>query len=87
MTGLDVNSDVLDFARKRSAASVQFVRGDARQLPFQHRAFDHVIAGTGLCFVHDWMHTVAELARVSHNGKVIEHLFESFARPLGICHA
>src|SRR5512134_2703264 len=35
VTGLDVNSDLLDFARKRSAASVHFVRGDARELPFQ----------------------------------------------------
>jgi SAM-dependent methyltransferase len=65
VTGLDVNNDLLDFARKRSAASVQFVRGDARRLPFQDSAFDHVIAVTSLCFVHDWMGTVGEVARVS----------------------
>ena len=71
LTGLDPDGEWLCFARQQSSASIRFVQGDARQLPFRDRAFDHAIAVTSLCFVEDWTRAVAEPARVTQRRFVV----------------
>jgi SAM-dependent methyltransferase len=66
VTGLDNDLSALQFARGRSSA--RFVGGDARQLPFADRSFDHCIAVTSLCFVDDPARAVAEMWRVARHG-------------------
>jgi len=51
MTGLDVSEPMLAVARQRTPQGIAWLQGDAVQLPFADRSFDHVVALTSLCFV------------------------------------
>lgn len=64
-TGLDPNPDWLDFARARSSPALNWVEGDARDLPFADASFDHVLSIAALCFVDDERRAVAEAVRVT----------------------
>jgi SAM-dependent methyltransferase len=64
-TGLDPNSDWLDYARAHSSADLTWVEGDARALPFADACFDHVLSIAALCFVDDERQAVAEAVRVT----------------------
>jgi SAM-dependent methyltransferase len=64
-TGLDPNSVWLDFARAHSSPALNWVEGDARDLPFADASFDHVLSIAALCFVDDERQAVAEAVRVA----------------------
>jgi SAM-dependent methyltransferase len=64
-TGLDPNSAWLDFARTHSSPALNWVEGDARDLPFADASFDHVLSIAALCFVDDERQAVAEAVRVA----------------------
>jgi SAM-dependent methyltransferase len=64
-TGLDPNSVWLDFARAHSSLALNWVEGDARDLPFADASFDHVLSIAALCFVDDERQAVAEAVRVA----------------------
>lgn len=64
-TGLDPNPDWLDYARARSSPALNWVEGDARELPFADASFDHVLSIAALCFVDDERQAVAETVRVA----------------------
>lgn len=71
VTGLDTDPRMLAAARERASASgatITFVEGDARSLPFSEGSFDVVVAIAVLCFVADAEHTVKEMARVLRPG-------------------
>lgn len=68
MTGLDVSEAMLAVARQRTPQGIAWLQGDAAQLPFADRSFDHVVALTSLCFVPDWPRAVAEIVRVARRG-------------------
>lgn len=68
MTGLDVSEAMLAVARRRTPQGIAWLQGDAAQLPFADRRFDHVVALTSLCFVPDWPRAVAEIVRVARRG-------------------
>ncbi len=68
MTGLDVSEAMLAVARQRTPQGITWLQGDAAQLPFADRSFDHVVALTSLCFVPDWPRAVAEIVRVARRG-------------------
>ena len=69
VTGLDPDLDALRFAHSRRPAN--FIAGDAQQLPFADRSFDHCVAITSLCFVDEPARAVAEMARVARKGMVL----------------
>lgn len=64
-TGLDPNPAWLDYARAHSNPALDWVQGDARDLPFADASFDHVLSITALCFVDDERAAVAEIVRVA----------------------
>jgi ubiquinone/menaquinone biosynthesis C-methylase UbiE len=65
IVGLDLDERALEFARRRSPETVQFLPGDTTCLPFDDRSFDKVMSVTALCFVPQWQMAVAEIVRVS----------------------
>lgn len=66
-TGLDPNADWLDYARAHSSPALNWVEGDARDLPFADAGFDRVLSIAALCFVDDERRAVAEAVRVARH--------------------
>lgn len=64
VTGLDADSSMLAFARKRDSRQ-HYVEGDAQALPFPNRSFDDVISVATLCFVENERLALAEILRVT----------------------
>jgi len=62
-TGLDITPELLEIARDRTP-ELEFVEGDAQDLPFPDGHFDAVISVFGCIFAPDHQRTAAELARV-----------------------
>jgi SAM-dependent methyltransferase len=69
--GLDLTPRLLAIARERAAdagVSVDWVEGDAEELPFEDGSFDAVISVFGAMFAPDQRKAAAELARVLKPG-------------------
>jgi ubiquinone/menaquinone biosynthesis C-methylase UbiE len=69
--GLDYVPALLDRGRERAAAErldVEFVEGDAQELPFEDGAFDVVMSIFGAMFAPDHQRTADELLRVCASG-------------------
>lgn len=67
--GLDINPDMLEFARKfplnqSELASIEWREGDAQALPFQDETFDVVFCQIGLMFFPDQVMALREMRRV-----------------------
>jgi SAM-dependent methyltransferase len=74
VTGLDLTPELLDAARRRSAeagATVEWVEGDAEQLPFEDDTFDRVTSCFGVIFAPRHLVAVGELVRVARPGASI----------------
>ena len=65
VTGLDPNPAWLAYARRRSGPAIDWVEGDARNLPFSEASFDHVVSIAALCFIDDERTPLAEIVRVA----------------------
>ena len=71
--GLDFTEAMLEVARHRAQAlsigpRLEFVRGDAQQLPFADHSFDIVTVGYGLRNLAQWQAGLAEMWRVARPG-------------------
>jgi SAM-dependent methyltransferase len=64
VTGIDLDSDSLAFARNRDARST-YLLADALALPFADNSFDLVLSVDALCFTADWHKAVSEIVRVT----------------------
>lgn len=67
VTGLDLSPDLLAIARERAAdalVEVEWVEGDAQELPFEDARFDRVISTFGHMFAPDHERTAEEMKRV-----------------------
>lgn len=64
VTGIDLDTDWLEFARSRDA-SAAYIRADARALPFPDGCFDLVVSVTALCFIPGWQAALSEMLRVT----------------------
>jgi SAM-dependent methyltransferase len=67
VTGLDFQPDLLAIARERAAdamVDVEWVEGDAQELPFPDASFDRVLSTFGHMFAPDHERTAAEMKRV-----------------------
>ena len=71
VAGLDKNLDWLRFAGSRSSASLPWIGGDLRCLPFRDRTFDRVFSVAALCFVDDEREAVREIVRVTRRSFAI----------------
>jgi SAM-dependent methyltransferase len=74
VTGLDFSPDLLAIARERAAdamVEVDWVEGDAQELPFDDAGFDRVISTFGHMFAPDHQRTGAEMRRVCRPGGTI----------------
>src|SRR5688572_18514275 len=68
VVGLDFVPSLLESGRKRAAAEgmeIEFVEGDAQNLPFEDGSFDTVLSVFGAMFAPDQERTAAELLRVT----------------------
>jgi len=71
VTGIDISTAMLDRARANAearGAQVDFLQGDARQLPFQDASFDGIISVSALEFVPNLSSALSELHRVLKPG-------------------
>ena len=62
--GLDFSPDLLAIARERAAdamVEVDWIEGDAQELPFEDASFDRVISTFGHMFAPDHGRTAAEM--------------------------
>jgi demethylmenaquinone methyltransferase/2-methoxy-6-polyprenyl-1,4-benzoquinol methylase len=79
-TGLDFSHQMLDRAAKRKISDkVDFIQGDAQNLPFDNGSFDIVTIGYGLRNLADWQKGVVEMARILKPGGRLVIL--EFGRP------
>lgn len=71
VTGLDFVPALLERGRERAAAErldVEYVEGDAQELPFEDGSFDVVLSTFGAMFAPDQQRTADELLRVCRAG-------------------
>ena len=71
VTGLDLVPELLETARRRAAdagVQVEWVAGNAEELPFPDASFDVVLSTLGVQFTPHHEQTAAELARVLRPG-------------------
>jgi SAM-dependent methyltransferase len=71
VTGVDFVPALLERGRIRAAAEfleVEFVEGDAQELPFEDGSFDVVVSTFGAMFAPDQERTASELLRVARPG-------------------
>jgi SAM-dependent methyltransferase len=74
VTGVDFVPALLEHGRARAAAElleVEFVEGDAQELPFEDGSFDVVLSTFGAMFAPDQERTAGELLRVTRPGGTI----------------
>jgi ubiquinone/menaquinone biosynthesis C-methylase UbiE len=74
VTGLDFAPALLEIARERSAdamVEIDWVEGDAQDMPFEDASFDRVLSVFGHMFAPDHERTAGEMKRVLRPGGVI----------------
>ena len=74
VTGLDFARGLLEIARERAAdamVEVDFVEGEAQELPFDDGSFDRVVSTFGHMFAPDHRRTADEMKRVLRPGGAI----------------
>src|SRR5438128_1627531 len=74
VTGLDLVPELLDGGRRKAAATgleIDWVEGDAEELPFEEGAFDRVVSTFGHMFAPRHQRAAEEMARVCGKGGVI----------------
>ena len=71
VVGLDVTPELLELARGHAAEAgvdVEWIEGDAQELPFGDASFDRVVSTFGAMFAPDHARAAAELVRVCRPG-------------------
>jgi len=71
VVGLDVTPELLEHAVRRAAEAgvdVEWVEGDAQELPFEDASFDRVTSTFGAMFAPDHQRAAGELVRVCRPG-------------------
>jgi ubiquinone/menaquinone biosynthesis C-methylase UbiE len=71
VVGLDVAPELFESARRRAAEAgveIEWVEGDAQDLPFEDESFDRVVSTFGAMFAPDHERAAGELVRVCRAG-------------------
>ncbi|MGN8647076.1 demethylmenaquinone methyltransferase [Gracilibacillus sp. HCP3S3_G5_1] len=73
--GLDFSQNMLSVAKERQTdhhvQNLQFIHGNAMDLPFEDNYFDYVTIGFGLRNVPDYLQTLKEMYRVVKPGGIV----------------
>ena len=64
-TGVDLNPEWVDYARRRDGGRVTYEVADARALPHLDASFDLVVSVAALCFIEPEIAAVREILRVA----------------------
>ena len=67
VTGLDPDPAMNDFA-KSEENQINYIEGNALDLPFADKSFDYCAAITSLCFISEPEKALIEMSRVARNG-------------------
>lgn len=70
VTGIEPDPAMIKYARAQ-AGSVDYLEGQAQQLPFDNNSFDYTTAITSLCFIKQPVKALVEMWRVSRYGVVL----------------
>jgi ubiquinone/menaquinone biosynthesis C-methylase UbiE len=76
VTGIDASAEMLQVGEARAQAEhlpVQFLQGDAHQLPFPDRHVDLGVSLRVLMHTPDWRQCIGELCRVSRQRVIIDY--------------
>lgn len=77
VTGLDSSEKMLDTARRKSSM-IEWIQGDAMDLPFKTSHFDRVLCQFSLSSIANRVHTIKEMLRVCRpNGLVVLAVWSS----------
>ena len=71
VVGVDIAPELFERARRRAAEAgvhIEWVEGDAQELPFADESFDRVVSTFGAMFAPDHERAAAELVRVCRPG-------------------
>jgi ubiquinone/menaquinone biosynthesis C-methylase UbiE len=71
VTGLDITPELFEDGRRRAAEAgveIEWVEGDAEDLPFEDESFDVVLSTFGCMFAPDHQRAAGEIARVLRPG-------------------
>jgi ubiquinone/menaquinone biosynthesis C-methylase UbiE len=71
VVGLDLAPELFEHARRRAAEAgvdIEWVEGDAQDLPFADESFDRVVSTFGAMFAPDHERAAGELVRVCRSG-------------------
>ncbi|PAB58398.1 demethylmenaquinone methyltransferase [Anaeromicrobium sediminis] len=72
VTGLDFSENMISVAREKKEKlkldNVEFVHGNAMELPFKDNTFDHITIGFGLRNTPDYEQVIGEMMRVIRPG-------------------
>ena len=74
VTGLDLTPELVDAARRRAAEAgveIEWVEGDAEELPWEQGSFDRALSAFGTMFAPRHELAAAELVRVTRPGGVV----------------
>jgi SAM-dependent methyltransferase len=63
--GIDINSDWVEYARKRGGGRTTYVVGDARALPFPDASFDCATSNAVIGFIREEEIAIREIVRVT----------------------
>lgn len=65
ITGVDINSEWVAYARRRNGGRATYEVGDACALPYADASFDLVVSIAALCFIDDEVTAAREIFRVA----------------------
>lgn len=74
VVGLDIAPELFEHARRRAAEAgveIEWVEGDAQDMPFADESFDRVVSTMGAMFAPDHTRAAAELLRVCRAGGLV----------------
>ena len=74
VVGLDITPELFEHARRRAAEAgvdVEWIEGDAQELPFADESFDRVVSTFGAMFAPDHERAARELVRVCRPGGLV----------------
>ena len=75
VTGIDSSGEMLKKAEEKANAggvSVNFMAGDAHELPFEDKSFDYVVSLRTLMHVVDWEKVLGEMCRAARKGVIFD---------------
>lgn len=65
VTGVDIDREWLDYARRRDTGGAAYALADARALPYEDASFDLVMSIAATCFIEDEPAAIREIVRVA----------------------